>query len=40
MLLPLIYSHGDLQGTGYFVYAFWSFMIASFFGAAAFSGIR
>jgi len=40
MLLPLIYSHGDIYHNGYWRYYLPSFLIASFFGACAFSGIR
>ncbi len=39
MLLPLIYSGGELYHHAYWRYYFPSFVIASFFGAAAFSGI-
>ena len=40
MLLPVIYSHGVIDNGGYWKYYFPSFIVASFFGASAFSGIR
>lgn len=40
MLVMLIYSHGEITGVGYWKYLFPSFIIASFFGGLAFTGIR
>jgi hypothetical protein len=39
MFLPLIFSHGELYNGAYWRYYFPSFIIASFVGACAFSGI-
>lgn len=40
MLLPLIYAHGTSGSDVYWRYYFPSFIVASFFGACAFSGVR